>query len=213
MVIPCPVYILCFGTFLVHSEMFASLAWTYSFFFFLQILRTAGLEIREYDRRDPSRWPRDTLSTKLGTNFADKRRSLGRYSSLADSGHGVFCLLWELSLPSVNVFIRMSIDQNSYILVTYHCILQSSDSNPRFSYVSSCQYHIIIISEANIVIFCRHFETEEFCFGHILTFLNMFPPSARLKDKPGKKPIWSRWQTCPSETSVDFHQTTWHYIL
>jgi hypothetical protein len=46
---------------------------------------TSGLENRDYGRKDPPRWPRDTpVFAKVDTNFADKRRSLGGYISFAD---------------------------------------------------------------------------------------------------------------------------------
>jgi hypothetical protein len=64
----------------------------------------SSLENRINHRGDPLRWPRDTLyQQKVGTNFADMRRSLG-IVCLRTKGHGVLVFyVWEMRYFNLTV--------------------------------------------------------------------------------------------------------------
>jgi hypothetical protein len=70
--------------------------------------RSSGPENVKYGRKDLTLTMWHPLSAKVDINFAEKRRSLGRYSSLADSGHGVYFLL-EVLLELIYTLKSLSI--------------------------------------------------------------------------------------------------------
>jgi hypothetical protein len=62
---------------------------------------------------DPQHWLHNTpLSGKAGTNFADKRWSLGRYNSFSESGHRVFLFFFY-------IYRKTCCTQNGWTSVVY----------------------------------------------------------------------------------------------
>jgi hypothetical protein len=82
--------------------------------FMLPITEEFRLENRDYGSRGLAALTvRHPLSAKVVTNFADKLRSLGLHSSLANSGHGICFITEEL--------LETEVHRNSYVTRQNNC--------------------------------------------------------------------------------------------
>jgi hypothetical protein len=99
--------------------------------------------------RKPRLWPwgsvaqttRHPLSAKVGTNFAERLRSLGGYSSLADYGHGV-----NYFGSIVKTVFRVSLSKHSvYVLWSWVVSLPRELLHANAVHISNYEKHYIII--------------------------------------------------------------------